>query len=77
MPTAQVTLTESEREALEILSQLKGKTTEELVHEAVEQMLEQYRQDKRLAALRQARGIWKDREDLPILEELRSEWNRD
>ncbi len=31
----------------------------------------------RLAAFRQARGMWKDRDDLPSLEQLRGEMNRD
>ncbi|HYX29340.1 MAG TPA: hypothetical protein VE863_12315 [Pyrinomonadaceae bacterium] len=30
----------------------------------------------RLARLRKARGIWKDRNDLPNLRELRAEWQR-
>lgn len=76
MHTTQITLTDAEKQALEVLSQLKGKTPEVLLQEAVGQMLEQYQQEKRLAALRQARGLWKDRDDLPTLEELRSEWNR-
>ena len=29
---------------------------------------------KRLAALRQARGIWRERQDLPDASELRREW---
>ena len=76
MHTTQITLTDSANEALEVLSQLKGKKPEELLQEAVEQMLEPYQQENRLAALRQARDLWKDRDDLPTLEELRSEWNR-
>jgi len=32
--------------------------------------------EERRARLVQARGIWKDRDDLPSLEELRREWNR-
>ncbi|MBV9865614.1 MAG: hypothetical protein JO316_09710 [Abitibacteriaceae bacterium] len=73
MPTAQVTLTDTESQALENLSQLKGKPPEVLLHEAVEHILAQYQQERRLAVLRQARGMWRNREDLPTVEELRRE----
>ncbi len=76
MPIAEVELTEAECKELELLSRLKGRETQELLHEAVQGWLDQHRQEKRLAALRQARGMWKDREDLPALRELRSEWDR-
>ena len=76
MTTAQVTLTEEEMQALQALSQLKGKPQEELLHEAVEHFLARHQTEKRLAALRQARGIWKERDDLPDLADLRSEWDR-
>ncbi|MEI8373166.1 MAG: CopG family transcriptional regulator [Planctomycetota bacterium] len=77
MPTAQVTLTDAESQEIELISQLRGKTPAVLMREAVEHMLEEYQHEKRLAALRQVRGIWQNREDLPTLEELRSEWNRE
>lgn len=76
MTTAQVTLSESESQALQALGQSKGKTQEEILHEAIEQFLAQHQVERRLAALRQARGMWQERQDLPDLEELRNEWNR-
>ncbi len=76
MATAQVTLTESETQAIQALSQSKGKTQEEILHEAVQQFLAQHKAESRLAALQQARGIWQGRQDLPDLTELRDEWNR-
>lgn len=77
MPTAQVTLTDAESQEIELMSQLQGKTPAALLHEAVEHMLEQHQHEKRLAALRQVRGLWQSREDLPTLEDLRSEWKRE
>ena len=74
--TAQVTLTEDQSEALEVLSRQTGKTQEELIRVAVCQFLHQNEAERRLSLLRQARGIWKDRTDLPDLRELREEWNR-
>lgn len=76
MVTTQVTLTEAETQAIQALSQSKGKTQEEILHEAIEQFLVQHKSEIRLAALRQARGIWQEREDLPNFAELRNESNR-
>lgn len=76
MTTAQVTLSESESLAIQAISQSKGKTQEEILHEAIEQFLTQHQVENRLAALRQARGIWRERQDLPDLAALRNEWNR-
>lgn len=74
--TAHVPLTDEQTEALEVLSYQTGKTSEELVIEAINQFLEDNRIEKRNALLSQGRGIWKDRTDLPDLRELREEWNR-
>ena len=76
MTTAQVTLTESETEAIRALSQSKGKAQEEILHDAIEQFLAQHKVENRLTALRKARGIWHGRQDLPDYTELRKEWNR-
>ena len=76
MTTAQVTLTDEESQALQTLSQIKGVAPEVLLHEAVESYLGHHRSGHRLAALRQARGIWSQRQDLPALTELRREWDR-
>ena len=73
MATAQVTLTESETQAIQALSQSKGKTQEEILHEAIDQFLAQHKTESRLAALRQARGMWQERQDLPDPAELRNE----
>ncbi len=76
MTTAQVTLTDEESQTLQTLSQLKGVAPEVLLHEAVESYLGRHKSGHRLAALRQARGIWSQRDDLPPLTELRREWER-
>jgi len=75
MTTAQVTLSESESHAIQVLSQRKGKTQEEILHQAIQQFLTQHQAENRLAALRQARGIWQARQDLPDVVELRNECN--
>lgn len=76
MNTAQVTLTNEDSQALQTLSQIKGVAPEVLLHEAVESYLGHHTTGHRLAALRQARGIWSQRQDLPAVTELRHEWDR-
>ena len=76
MATASIQLTDQESEALNTLAQQTGKTPDELLHEAVTRMLVQAQATTRLALLRQARGIWKDRQDIPDVRALRAEFDR-
>jgi hypothetical protein len=76
MAIAGLHLTEQEQTALETMAQHLGKTPEELVHDAVKQLIAQFQSEDRLSLLRQARGMWKDRTDLPSLTDLRHEWDR-
>ena len=76
MTTAHVNLTESEVQAVQALSQSQGKTPERILHDAIEQFLTQHQAENRLAALRQGRGIWRNRGDSPDAATLRSEWDR-
>lgn len=69
-------LTEQEQTTLETIAQRSGKTPDELIHDAVKQLLSQFQEGDRLRLLRQARGMWKDRTDLPSVAELRREWDR-
>ena len=76
MAIAALHLTEQEQTALESMAQRLGKTPDELVHDAVKQLIAQFQSEDRLSLLRQARGMWKDRTDLPALTDLRREWDR-
>jgi hypothetical protein len=76
MAIAGLNLTDQEQTALETIAQHVGKTPDELVHEAVKQLIAQFQREDRLSLLRQARGMWKDRTDLPSLADLRHEWDR-
>jgi len=69
-------LTEEEQRTLEAIAQRSGRTPDELVHDAVKQWLAQFQGEDRLCLLRQARGMWKGRTDLPSVAELRHEWDR-
>ncbi len=71
-----INLTEEEAATLRTMAQQMGKTFDELLHEAVVQLLMQYQQSDRRARLQQARGMWRDHPDLPSLERLRREFDR-
>lgn len=78
MTTAQINLTDSQTDALHELARLTGKTEDELLQEAVKQLIEkageaETKRQEWLHVLRQAKGIWKDRKDLPDLREMRKE----
>ena len=76
MAIAGLHLTAQEQTVLETMAQHLGKTPEELVHDAVKQLIAQFQSEDRLSILRQARGMWKDRTDLPLLTDMRREWDR-
>lgn len=73
----QLILSPADSEAVRELARRAGKTADELLHETVANLLRQSTTTDRLAALRQARGIWEHREDLPDFGRLRAEgWER-
>ena len=76
----QLTLTDDQWASLQAIAHETGQTTEQLVIAAVEQLIrqhEQQRHERWLAALRQVRGMWADRDDLPeLFAEMRREWDR-
>lgn len=77
MTGSQVFLTDSELQMLHSMSQLTGKTENELLHEALDLLKVQVELESRQSLLRPARGMWRDRDDLPSLRDLRNEMNRD
>lgn len=80
MPQTRVNLSPENSRKLEAFARQTGKSRDELVNEAVEQLeiegSEAASGDWK-AAWRQAAGMWKDRDDLPDFEELRRFWDRD
>ena len=76
MAIAELHLTEQEQTALATIAQRMGKTPDEVVHDAVKQLIAQFQSEDRLGLLRQARGMWKYRTDLPSLADVRREWDR-
>ena len=71
MVTTSVSLTEQENAALADMSLQVGKSRDELLREAIEQYLSRHQPPQRKALMQQARGLWRDRDDLPSLEALR------
>ena len=69
-------LTDAECQLLHSMSQLTGKSERDLLQEALELLKVQVDLEKRRALLQEARGMWRDRDDLSDLSELRSEMNR-
>ena len=76
MATKHDILTDQQQEALHVIAQQTGKSEDELVRQAVEQLINQFRWDIRRAMLQQARGMWQDRTDLPDFAALRREFDR-
>ena len=76
MVRTQVYLTKKERDELAALADKTGKKQSLLIREAVDMLIEQSSKHRRLAVLRKAAGMWKDRTDLPDFGALRAEWDR-
>ena len=72
-----VKLSDQTHEDLDQIARLTGKSEDQLVIEAVDQYLAKLHNGDRISAMRRAKGIWKDRHDLPRLEDLRRVANRD
>ena len=76
MIRTQIYLTDRQRAKLTIIAENMGKKQSELIREAIDRLIEQAGQDQKKTALKEAAGIWKDRDDLPDFRALRAEWDR-
>jgi predicted DNA-binding protein len=81
MTVAHVKLTDSQFDVLQSLAVKTGKTEDELVNEAVSKFIEGIEKSDANGngwreAMHAAKGLWKDRDDLPDFEALRKEWDR-
>jgi metal-responsive CopG/Arc/MetJ family transcriptional regulator len=76
MLALEISLTEQEQGALDEISQRTGKSQAELIRAAVAHLIKEFQPEDRRTLMQKAKGIWKDRQDLPDFEELRREWDR-
>jgi hypothetical protein len=76
MNRTQIYLTVEQREALADVSRQTGHSLSRLIRQAIDQYIAAARGQHRLTLLREAKGIWAKRKDLPDFDALRGEWDR-
>ena len=76
MRQTQIYLTEKQRKAIKAISEQLGETPSEVIRRAVDRYIVRYQSGNRLELLREARGMWSHRNDLPDFRGIREEFDR-
>jgi hypothetical protein len=76
MVRTQIYLSENEQKFLKSIAVRTGKKQSELIRKAVDNLIDSYGCGDRKSFLRKAKGLWKDRKDLPDFYHLRKELDR-
>ena len=76
MIRTQIYLTDLQRKKLSIIAKNMKKNQSEIIREAIDRLIDQAGEIQKKNALKEAAGIWKNRDDLPDFSVIRSEWDR-
>ena len=76
MVRTQIYLTEEEHSAIARISKASGQGKSEIICGAIDEFISRKDAGAQLRKLRAARGIWKDREDIPDVQVMRAEFDR-
>jgi predicted transcriptional regulator len=76
MIRTQIYLTEAQQQTLRRLAARQRQKQSALIRRAIDQYLSTEVREDHLSLLRQGRGLWKDRQDLPQVAVLRQEIER-
>ncbi len=76
MIRTQIYITEEEQKALEKLSKERNTTKSNIIREAIDQYVADTTLEEKKKKLDAAAGMWKNREDLPDVRDLREGWGR-
>ncbi|MFH0907147.1 MAG: CopG family transcriptional regulator [bacterium] len=77
MHRTQIYITDTERDALAELSRHTGLSLSQLIRDAIDRYVDDSRGRHRLKLLREAKGCWAGRKDLPDFGALRRELDRE
>lgn len=72
----EISLTTSQVKVIQQIAQQTKRPEAAILHEAVEQYVQHFQQNDRNLLLKQARGMWKERNGFPDISSLRNEFNR-
>ena len=76
MRRTQIYLTDEERKALKSIADRLGISQSQVIRTAVDRYIDRYQGGDRLELLKQARGLWAKRDDLPDFSHVRREFDR-
>ena len=76
MIRSQIYLTENERDSLKNISSETGRSQSDLIREAVDIFIKKISKKNNNEQRQEAFGMWKEKNDIPDLKELRNEFDR-